>query len=287
MKFETKYLIRWGIPGWVFATWLFIVLCITVDDFTKLLTDPQNLSKILGILITLLSLGVPIGYIFQQIYFAWEWKNDSKNTKLKPITSKIKNKVKDYTFQTDPIENQTVGENADGADAGATSGNGATSGEPVTVDSTEPVKRKMLNKNFREDYYYIECLWHKLLISAEKEKRDYIIGRYRYFLSTIHGLGSLLYSLSSSAGLIVFFLFAIADGAEGKWAMGVLLVIHALLIFGTHKNYRYYSKNLINFQAFFLNEMLEDEEKKKQTENEATPQEPCKHKIVLEIKAPE
>ncbi|MED4001304.1 hypothetical protein [Priestia aryabhattai] len=265
MKFETKYLIRWGIPGWVFATWLFIVLCITVDDFTKLLTDPQNFSKVLGILITLLSLGVPIGYLFQQLYFAWEWNDNKKKFLL--IKRDDENTKKILWF----IDLKSVKD--------------ADKLKPIkeVLDKYESLKD--YPKNFPDDYYYIESLWHKLLINADKEKHDYIIGRFRYFLSTIHGLGSLMYSLCSSAMIIIFVWRKFAEGDNQNWSLGILLFIHVLLILGIYKNYHYYSKNSITFQAFFIEEMLEAE-KKKETENEATPQEQCKHTIVLEIKAP-
>lgn len=219
MKFETKYLIRWGIPGWVFVTWFFIVAFGTIDPLTSFLIKGTNLTKIFGFLITLLSIGVPIGYLFHQIYFAWEWNNKRKKffflKRKNDILQSIISKIENYTDLND----------------------------------------------FHENYYYIEFLWHNSLLKVEQEKRDYIIGRYRYFLSTIHGLGSLMYSLATSFFLLIFFFHSI-DGWLEITGLILVLIAHTFLFFGVYHNYKYYSRNLIVFQANFLEEMM-----KTQTDN--------------------
>ncbi|MFP5114836.1 hypothetical protein ACSU64_21000 [Bacillaceae bacterium C204] len=82
MKFETKYLIRWGIPGWVFIFWLFYAF-IFLKDINILDVKSLELSKGLALLISLAALGVPVGYIFHQIYFGIIWvanvTNKSRN----------------------------------------------------------------------------------------------------------------------------------------------------------------------------------------------------------------
>jgi hypothetical protein len=77
MKFETKYLIRWGIPGWVFIFWLFYAY-IFLKDINVLDVKSIELTKGLALLISLAALGVPIGYIFHQIYFGFLWVTNKK-----------------------------------------------------------------------------------------------------------------------------------------------------------------------------------------------------------------
>ncbi len=68
---ETKYLIRWGIPGWVFILLLSLM--------TYLVFHPQislkevNLVDVLGLLVSAGFVGVPIGYLFHQLYFSYNW----------------------------------------------------------------------------------------------------------------------------------------------------------------------------------------------------------------------
>lgn len=77
MKFEGKYLIRWGIPGWVFLLniiWLFWRYN-SNDYFSSFSKDPKNL---LSFLVTITSIGVPVGYIFHQVYFGLFWALSKK-----------------------------------------------------------------------------------------------------------------------------------------------------------------------------------------------------------------
>lgn len=247
MKFETKHLIRWGIPGWVFAMWFFIVAIVTIEPLTAILIQGTNFIKIFGILITLLSIGVPIGYLFHQLYFAWEWISKErfffffKRQPPEKFLWKFDRKVPYKFLFLFP--------------------------RPKPLETLKPIKDKIKDYkdkgNFHEDYYYIEFLWHKLLLEAEEEKRNYIIGRYRYFLSTIHGLGSLLYSLATSLILINFFWFSVNNWVEGI-LLACILVAHLFLMIGTYQNYKYYSKNLIAFQANFIEELLTDEKENKE-----------------------
>jgi hypothetical protein len=71
MNFDTKYLIRWGIPGWVFI--LFVgtpIIYYEFDEFTKL---KLKLTDTLGLLVSLGFFGVTIGYLMHQIYFSFNW----------------------------------------------------------------------------------------------------------------------------------------------------------------------------------------------------------------------
>ncbi|MEC1024268.1 BA5345 family protein [Bacillus paralicheniformis] len=66
MNFETKYLIRWGIPGWVFllmSLWPFAIKELNIDS-------PLNS---ISIIFSTAVIGIVIGYLIYQIYFAWDW----------------------------------------------------------------------------------------------------------------------------------------------------------------------------------------------------------------------
>ncbi|PEP74099.1 hypothetical protein COL32_08890 [Bacillus pseudomycoides] len=89
MKFETKYLIRWGIPGWVFIMWILFALIIVNPSLVQNLVL-NDLVKSLGILVTLASIGVPIGYLISQSYFAIKWVL-RKDLKINSITDKVEN----------------------------------------------------------------------------------------------------------------------------------------------------------------------------------------------------
>lgn len=93
MKFETRYLIRWGIPGWVFLLHILLFYFINHSDkFTKLIEDP---IKILGFIVAIAGIGVPVGYLFHQLYFCIFWVL-SKTKGVESITSNIKNYKRKY-----------------------------------------------------------------------------------------------------------------------------------------------------------------------------------------------
>lgn len=73
MNFETKYLIRWGIPGWIMIMNLlpyFIV--IYLKPLTALLTTTTP-SYIITLGAVLTGLGVPLGYLLNQIHHSLTW----------------------------------------------------------------------------------------------------------------------------------------------------------------------------------------------------------------------
>ncbi|MES9771751.1 hypothetical protein ABWK50_12160 [Priestia megaterium] len=93
LNFETKYLIRWGIPGWVFIVFSYISILIYerenafIKDFT--------VTQLLGILISLGFVGVVIGYLMHQIYFSIKWIYSKQSSKiLKQITDLVTDKTK-------------------------------------------------------------------------------------------------------------------------------------------------------------------------------------------------
>lgn len=73
MNFETKYLIRWGIPGWVFIFWLFFYFSFTQNDYSEFI-------KNVPLLISLIVAGVPLGYLIYQVYFVCFWSFRTKDS---------------------------------------------------------------------------------------------------------------------------------------------------------------------------------------------------------------
>lgn len=214
-------------------TWFLICGFGTIEQLTDMLVKEANFIKVIGLLITLLSIGVPVGYLFHQLYFSWEWINKEKAYffKRKETDRKIcMFTIKSYKKTLEPIIKKIDGFEHQG--------------------------------NFHDDYFNVEYLWHSSLLKLESEKRDYIVSRVKYFLATIHGLGSLMYSLATSLVLINVFWFS-ADSTYEKLGLVIIIVAHIFLLVGIYKNHKYYSRNLIVFQANFLEEMLNAEKDKK------------------------
>lgn len=70
MNFETKYLIRWGIPGWTFILSLTPYIVVMYFDRILNIYSQKNLL-IIGTFLTLS--GVPIGYFFNQMHHFFTW----------------------------------------------------------------------------------------------------------------------------------------------------------------------------------------------------------------------
>lgn len=70
MNFDTKYLIRWGIPGWILLMILgpFIYFQFQME-INEILKDNNTLA--LGAFLTVI--GVPLGYILNQIHHSLFW----------------------------------------------------------------------------------------------------------------------------------------------------------------------------------------------------------------------
>ncbi|WP_427108643.1 hypothetical protein [Lysinibacillus xylanilyticus] len=70
MNFETKYLIRWGIPGWIFILALTpYVSVLYFDEISKTFSN-RNLL-VIGTFLTIA--GVPLGYFFNQLHHLIGW----------------------------------------------------------------------------------------------------------------------------------------------------------------------------------------------------------------------
>jgi hypothetical protein len=76
MNIETKYFLRWGIPGWVF------ILLVSIMGYlifhTNIKMDEVNLIDFLGLLVSAGFVGVPVGYLFHQIYFSYNWLGNGR-----------------------------------------------------------------------------------------------------------------------------------------------------------------------------------------------------------------
>jgi hypothetical protein len=223
MRFESKYLIRWGIPGWVFSMWIFIYLLICFDDLRLMFNTNTNSIKLLSFFITLAGIGVPIGYLFHQIYFSFDWVRRNKNFFF-------------FKKNGQPSEFDTI----------------------IDKIGSKFPKWDWKKKTFTENYFYIEFIWQKELLLLPEDRRNYLSDRYRHFLSVIHGLGSLNYSLLTSLaiGIVIIFEPTLIDGPTERGIMGLFIFFHLGFITLVFFNINYYSRNLINFQAEFLHEMI-------------------------------
>ena len=66
MNFDTKHVIRWGLPGWVF---LISMIIYTFTHNPDLIADFKNKDgfSIIGLAAILGGLGVPVGYLIHQV----------------------------------------------------------------------------------------------------------------------------------------------------------------------------------------------------------------------------
>ncbi|MGG3437001.1 hypothetical protein ABER96_08765 [Bacillus subtilis] len=79
MKFETKYLIRWGIPGWILIFWLLYEF-LFLKGINPLDSKMADIKTGLTLLLSLTAIGVPIGYLLYQLYFGIAWVFNSITT---------------------------------------------------------------------------------------------------------------------------------------------------------------------------------------------------------------
>jgi hypothetical protein len=94
VNFETKYLIRWGIPGWVLLLSLGIVAAL-VNDLKLITLITEDPIKLISLIVSMAGIGVPVGYLIHQIYFSFFWVR-SKKKGVEAIISKIEGYVRKY-----------------------------------------------------------------------------------------------------------------------------------------------------------------------------------------------
>ncbi|MCP3763885.1 hypothetical protein NLX67_16050 [Domibacillus sp. A3M-37] len=210
MNFETKYLIRWGIPGWVFILFSYVTY-ISYENTTFLGTE-FTVPQLLGILISLGFVGIVLGYLMHQIYFSLNWIFSKQSSK---IMSKI----------------------------------------IALIDDEDDLGIRKHEFDHHRAYFTFEFYWQKQLLLIPEDKRNYIAERHRYLLTTIHGLGALVVSLGLSlisVGVIIF-------RHELNWFTFAIIFILGYLFFSVFQGFRYYSDNLIHFQANFINSFVKKE----------------------------
>ncbi|MDO8224523.1 hypothetical protein [Bacillus cabrialesii] len=207
MKFETKYLIRWGIPGWILIFWLLYEF-LFLKGINPLDSKMVDIKTGLTLLLSLTAIGVPIGYLLHQLYFgiAWVFNN---NRNFEEIATKIGDQFP---------------------------------------------KHDEWGQNNNEDYYQLEYVWHSMLLNQNEETRKYLEERYRYLLSTVHGLGSLFVSLIVS--LLGTAIIAITHGSAMNFFYWAGVIIQIAIFLSAIANYKYYSDNLRAFQIKMLKTYL-------------------------------
>lgn len=114
-------------------------------------------------------------------------------------------------------------------------------------------------------YYHIEFLWQNTMINIENDsKRDYITGRYRHYLSTIHGLGALALAqlLSSVISTGIFLWNIVYNDYQCTYIILNIAIIFAqfVLFLLFWKNQKYFSNLLMDFQGKILAELLKEKE---------------------------
>ncbi|MEB7771436.1 BA5345 family protein [Kurthia gibsonii] len=70
MNFDTKYLIRWAIPGWVFLILMIFYFSIMNEG---LLIENLKGTLILGLSASIALLGIPLGYLLNQLHHFLFW----------------------------------------------------------------------------------------------------------------------------------------------------------------------------------------------------------------------
>lgn len=221
MTFETKYLIRWGIPGWVLIFWIlyyyFALLHINPADITI-----KDGSKVVTSIIALTALGVPVGYLLHQTYFLVMWIFGFGRRAFLDISV---NRIKNFPYEIDKQGNKVWGHDVN------------------------------------NDYFHLEYIWHVVIIELGDAAGSYWEARYRHLLNTIHGLGALMSSLFVSSiisyGFINVNSISFIDALKSYYVcMGFL--IQGVLMFSVLLNFIYYSRNLSVLQYKVMNDYFKN-----------------------------
>ncbi|MCB7153003.1 hypothetical protein QI003_09200 [Bacillus stercoris] len=214
MNFETKYLIRWGIPGWVFllmSLWPFVIFSKGVP-----VNDPV---KSISFIFSTAVIGVVIGYLIYQVYFAYDWLLGlSEREFINGDELSLRPWGKWYHFN----------------------------------------KRSEYRKYKAKQYYKLEFEWQNELSKiTDENKRTYIATRFSHLLSTTHSLGALCWSLFISLFVNLFHLsYSITYVRTllhtGSIVLNCILIL--LILLPSIANQKYYSRNVNAFRMHFLNE---------------------------------
>lgn len=72
MNFDTKHLVRWGIPGWIMIIALTPYLYFSIDEL-KEVREMLNSLNLVAVGAFLTVTGVPLGYLLNQIHHSLTW----------------------------------------------------------------------------------------------------------------------------------------------------------------------------------------------------------------------
>lgn len=113
-----------------------------------------------------------------------------------------------------------------------------------------------LYKNRNNDYYYLEHVWHSMLLEQDEGVRAYLEGRYRHLLSTVHGVGTLFVSATGSLVLVFLLLVRSLITGEEPLLFYIGIAMQIIILAAAALNYRYFSDDLRAFQISMLNKYL-------------------------------
>ncbi|MCK1996450.1 hypothetical protein MPH47_04215 [Psychrobacillus psychrodurans] len=221
MNFDTKYLIRWGIPGWVFIIFVGgVFICLR---YSHLKDITINISGIFGLLVSLGFFGVTLGYLMHQIYFSINWNSKKKN-EHRIIDEAVglvdkKEKIKNYNnhiwgndYHSDYYLFEFLWHN-------------------------ELLKLKEEKRNYIvERYRHILSTTHGL-------------GALRISLIGALVMNIPMYILGFFNSEKTFLVFLPV----------LIILVNYYLVVVTKKGFFYYSSNLNHFQGYFMNEFMNNE----------------------------
>lgn len=82
MNFDTKYLIRWGLPGWIFI--LYTAAYFIEKDSINIWAITKDSGQATVSILAAIPIGIVVGYLIYQLYFMMLWLNINA---YKPVIS--------------------------------------------------------------------------------------------------------------------------------------------------------------------------------------------------------
>lgn len=218
MNFDSKYLIRWGIPGAVFM--VFIAGMYLSFNMPKFQFKQVDIAAIVSSIVIMTFLSVTIGYLLHQIYFSinWSGKNTKQNRIIDEAMSLIRNADSIKTYN-----NHQWGDNYH-----------------KDYYVFEFFWHKFLLDTETEERNYISERYSHMLSTVHG------LGALK-----IAFLTALLINL------LTFFVYFDGDAKISMYVVPVIiLIINIAFYIVIAKGFKYYSANLNHYQGSFLNEYL-------------------------------
>ncbi|MED4126325.1 hypothetical protein P4641_20475 [Halalkalibacterium halodurans] len=218
INFESKYLIRLGIPGWIMMLVMAFNYIVINDKYIDL--SEINIANLAGLTIIFLGVGIPIGQLIYQIYFLflWIYRNLLDRFTLLLI------KIIIWFLRRVKLEEKSVK-------------------AKHFID--------FYNTTNNESYFELEYRWHSTLSKLKnKERLQYVSERYQHLLGRVHELGALLTVLFFTA--IIQWGMAINYSSQTLETSAKILFILTII---SCLNYWYFDRNVNYFRKRFLEEM--------------------------------